>query len=127
MASLTRLTMHLSRNPDAGFPDGDERHGYLITAPLDREGRLDVELWRAHKPACTVIRFSPDKSEFADGWLSHRGANWFFRYDEEHEGPDEPLFRLGEHRLRVGDYVTIHEADGDDLVYRIVRAEPVRV
>jgi len=127
MTSLTRLTLHLGRNPEAGFPDGDDRHGYLITAPLDRDGRLDVDLWGAHKDACIVIRFSPDKSEFADGWLSHRGANWFFRYDEEHEGPDEPLFRLGDHQLRVGDYVTIHEADGDDLVYRIVKAEPVRV
>jgi len=127
MTSLTRLTLHLGRNPEAGFPDGDDRHGYLITAPLDRDGRLDVDLWGAHKDACIAIRFSPDKSEFADGWLSHRGANWFFRYDEEHEGPDEPLFRLGDHQLRVGDYVTIHEADGDDLVYRIVKAEPVRV
>ena len=93
--------------------------------PLDKDGKLDADLWRAHKKACTVIRFSPDESEKADGWLTHRGANWFFHYDEDHEGPDEPVYKLGDHTLRLGDYVTIHEADGDDLVHKITEATQV--
>lgn len=125
--SLTRLVLRLGRNPDAGFPEGDDNHGYVLTAPLDKDGRLDLDLWRAHKQACTVIRFSPDEDERADGWLSHRGSHWHFRYDEEDEGPDEPVYRLGDHMLRVGDYVTIHEADGDDLVYKITEAQSVHV
>ena len=123
--ALTRLTLRLGRNPEAGFPEGDDHRGYVLTAPLDREGRLDAELWRAHKSACTVIRFSPDEDERADGWLAHRGTRWFFHYDEDHEGQDEPVYRLGEHTLRQGDYVTIHEADGDDLVYKITEAVAV--
>ncbi|WP_417477507.1 hypothetical protein [Maricaulis sp.] len=123
--SLTRVVMRLGRNPDAGFPDGDDHHGYVVIAPLDKDGKLDTELWRANKAACTVDRFSPDATETADGWLSHRGSRWFFRYDEEEEGPDEPVYRLGEHSMRIGDYLTIHEADGDDLTYKITETTPL--
>ena len=123
--SLTRVVMRLGRNPDAGFPDGDEHHGYVVVAPLDKDGMLDVELWRANKEKCTVDRFSPDATEAADGWLTHRGSRWFFRYDEDEEGPDEPVYRLGEHTMRIGDYLTIHEADGDDLTYKITETTPL--
>jgi|TARA_R110000868_G_scaffold106587_3_gene292246 hypothetical protein len=111
--------MRLGLNPDAGYPEGDMERGYTVIAPLDGAGKLDLDLWRANKAACTVNRFSPDDTEAADGWLSHHGSHWFFRYDEEDEGPDEPVFRLGDHTMRLGDYLTIHEADGDDLTYRI--------
>jgi hypothetical protein len=122
MTQLTRLILRLGRNPDAGFPEGDDRHGYVIVAPLGADGKLNIEGWRAQKQACTVRRFTPDHRDDADGWLSHRGGHWFLRYDEEDEGPDEDLFRLGDHRLFIGDYVTIHAPDGDDLVYRVSEA-----
>ncbi|MGE0828441.1 MAG: hypothetical protein AB7O04_03705 [Hyphomonadaceae bacterium] len=117
--ALSQIALRLARNPDAGFPDGDPERGYRIVAPLDADSRLDPAAWRANKERCTAIRFSPNEDEKADGWLSHRGSHWFLRYDEEEEGPDEPVFRLGDHVLRVGEYLTIHEADGDDLVYRV--------
>ncbi|MGD2133364.1 MAG: hypothetical protein PVI23_11265 [Maricaulaceae bacterium] len=120
--ALTRVTMRLGRNPDAGYPEGDDAHGYVVVAPLDKDGKLDLELWRAHKKACTVNRFGPNDDDLADGWLTHRGGKWFFHYDEDEEGPDEPVYRLGEHQLRLGDYLTIHEADGDDLTYKITEA-----
>lgn len=123
--SLTRVVMRLGRNPDAGFPDGDNGQGYVVVAPLDKDGRLDLDLWRANKADCTVDRFSPDPAEKADGWLTHRGSHWFFHYDEEGEGPDEPVYRLGDHTLRLGDYLTIHEADGDDLTYKITETTSV--
>jgi hypothetical protein len=124
-APLTRVVMRLARNPDAGFPDGDDHHGYVITAPLDRAGRLDPTLWRERKKDCTVVRFKPGEAHDADGWLTHRGEHWYLHYDENDEGPDEPVYRLGDHRLRLGDYLTIHEADGDDLTYKITEARPV--
>lgn len=120
--ALTRVTMRLGRNPDAGYPEGDDAHGYVVVAPLDGEGKLDVELWRENKTRCTVSRFSPEEDERADGWLTHRGSHWYFRYDEDEEGPDEPVFRLGDHVLRLGEYLTIHEADGDDLTFKITEA-----
>lgn len=126
MSQLKAIVLRLARNPDAGYPFGDEARGYRIVAPLDGEGLLDLALWRANKEKCTVVRFSPDNGEAADGWLSHRGAHWFFRYDEDEEGPDEPLFRLGEHRLVVGEYVTVREADGDVLIYRVAESRAIK-
>jgi len=123
--ALTRVVMRLGRNPGTEYPEGDDNRGYVLTAPLNADGKLDADLWRANKKTCTVDRFSPDPDEKADGWLTHRGANWFFHYDEDHEGPDEPLFRLGDHTIRVGDYLTIHEADGDVLTYKITEAVKV--
>lgn len=121
---LTRVVLRLGRNPDAGFPDGDDAYGYVIMAPLNAEHRLDAAFWREHRDACTVRRFHP-KETAADGWLRHRGENWYFWYDEEDEGPEEPLFKLGAHELRPGEYVTLREGDGDVLTFRV--AEAVRV
>ncbi len=125
MSQLNTIILRLARNPDAGYPHGDDARGYRVVAPLDGEGRLDLALWRANKERCTVDRFSPDDAEKADGWLSHRGAHWYFRYDEDEEGPDEPVFRLGDHKLVVGEYITVHEADGDALVYRVAESQPI--
>ncbi len=120
--SLTRIVLTLARNP--GYPDGDPNQGYMITAPLDREDQLDTEAWKANREACTVVRFKPGTERDADGWLSHRGGRWYFRYDEEHEGDDEPVHRLGDHRLAIGDYVTISESDGRTQTYRVDRHLP---
>lgn len=123
--ALTRITMRLARNPDAGYPEGDDGHGYIVVAPLDHDGRLAADEWRETKDKCVVVRFTPDDPKDADGWLTHRGANWYFHYDEDDEGPDEPVYKLGEHQLRLGDYVTIHEADGDNLTYKVTEARPI--
>jgi len=120
---LTRVIMILARNP--GYPDGDSARGYALVAPLDSDGRLDVELWRAHKEACTVRRFSPLKDEIADGWITNRGGHWFFHYDEAHEGPDEPVHRLADHQLRIGDYVAIKEHNEDTLTYIVSETQKV--
>ena len=121
--ALTRLVMRLARNPDAGFPEGDSRQGYVVIAPLGPDGELLEDEWRRTKDRCTVVRFTPDNFREADGWISRRGDNWYFRYDEDDEGPDEPIYKLGEHRLRLGEYVTVYEADGDNLTYKITETQ----
>jgi hypothetical protein len=124
--TLTRVVMRLGRNPEAGYPGGDDHFGYVVIAPLDKDGLLDAKLWRANKAKCTVVRFTPDHEDDADGWLTHRGDQWWFHYDDEgEEAPDEPVYRLGDHRLRLGEYVTIHEADGEDLTFKVTEARPV--
>ena len=124
MIGLTRVILRLGRNPDAGFPDGDDDYGYVIQAPLDANGKLDPDLWREKKAQCTVRRFHPRETA-ADGWLRVRGDNWYFWYDEEDEGAAEPVFKLGAHELRPGEYVTVREGDGDVLTFRV--AEAVRI
>lgn len=123
--SLYQIVLRLARNP--GFPDGDERQGYVLVAPLDTADQLDVQGWRDQRDACSVVRFKPGRHNDADGWLTHNGTSWFFHYDEVHEGADEPVYRLGDHRLAVGDYVTIHEKNGESLTYRVSSKTPHRM
>jgi hypothetical protein len=124
MIGLTRVILRLGRNPDAGYPEGNDDYGYVIHAPLDSNGRLDPALWREQREHCTVRRFHPHEAA-ADGWLRHRGEHWYIWYDEADEGPAEPLYKLGSHELRPGEYVTLREGDGDVLTFRV--AEAVRV
>jgi hypothetical protein len=121
--TLTKVIMRLARNRE--FPAGDDHQGYTIVAPIDVQGRLQADAWKSSKEACTVRRFKPGDEHDADGWLTHRGGKWFFRYDEPEEGEDEPVYRLGDHRLAIGDYVTIHESSGQDLTYRVTQHLPV--
>lgn len=122
--SLYQIVLRLARNP--GFPEGDDSQGYLVVAPLDPQDRLDPAEWRQSREACTVVRFKPGEEKDADGKLSHNGSHWFFHYDEAQEGGDEAVYRLGEHRLAIGDYVTIHESDGQSLTYRVTQRTPFR-
>jgi hypothetical protein len=119
MRHLSHIKLTLSRNPDAGFPEGDSRYGYLVVAPLNQEGLIDLETWRENRARCTVIRFTPDAASHADGWLSHRNGKWRIHYDETDEGPDEAFDHLSNHRLFIGDYVTITSPIGNELVYQV--------
>jgi hypothetical protein len=121
--SLTQVVLRLARNP--GYPSGDVSQGYIIHAPLDENGRLSVEKWRLDREACKVIRFKPGDERDADGLLTHRGSHWFIHYDEPREGADEPVYRLGDHSLALGSYVTIHESDGQELTYRVEQHLPI--
>jgi hypothetical protein len=124
MLGLTRVILRLARNPEAGFPDGDDHYGYVVNAPLDADGCLDAALWRQLRDHCTVRRFHPLEAA-SDGWLRHRGESWFFWYDEADEGPEEPLFKVGGRRLAPGEYVTVREGDGDILTFRVAEAQLV--
>jgi len=122
--SVYQIVLRLARNP--GFPDGDEGQGYILIAPLDAADRLDAKGWRENREICTVIRFKPGEEGDADGRLTHNGTHWFFHYDETREGADEPVYRLGDHRLAIGDYLTIHESNGSALTYRVTQRTPYR-
>jgi hypothetical protein len=122
--AMYQVIVRLARNP--GFPEGDDSQGYAMIVPLDAEDHLDPAEWRQHQSACKVVRFKPGEESDADGVLMHRGANWFFHYDEVREGDDEPVYRLGDHRLAIGDYLTIHERDGRSLTYKVTQRTPIR-
>lgn len=115
---LSQIVLRLARNP--GFPQGDHDQGYVIVAPLDNDARLDTNAWRDVKQHCTVRRFHTDETLKATGFLTHRGSNWYFHYDDADEGPDEPLYKLADHQILHGSYVTIaHGEDADPLTYQV--------
>lgn len=116
--SLSRIVMRLARNPGTEFAGGDDHRGYALTAPLTPDGRLDEAAYAKSRDACHVRRFAPDEDP-VDGRLGRRGARWFFDYEDTGVSGDEPVYRLGEHRFAVGEYVTITDEDGRPLTYKV--------
>src|ERR1700754_4841090 len=108
--TLSRIVMRLARNPGTEFAGGDDHRGYALTAPLTRDGKLDEQAYGRVKGDCHVRRFSPDEDP-VDGKLMQRGERWCFDYDQEVPSDDEPIYRLGEHRFAVGEYVTVTDEE----------------
>jgi len=122
--SLSRIVMRLARNPGTEFADGDDHRGYSLIAPLTADGRLDSAAYARARGRCVVRRFAPDEDP-ADGKLVHSGQRWYFDYDEALAAGDEPVFRLGQHRFAVGEYVSITDEDGRLLTYKVTDVSPV--
>jgi hypothetical protein len=118
-----RIRLELAREP--GHPEGDPDTGYILLAPLHRDGRLDVDSARTFRDDCTVVRFRAG-ADNDNGYLRRRpGGFWAFHYDlPDGEEDDDPAFKLGEHRFIVGEYVTIIENDGAHT-YRVADVQPL--
>ena len=116
---LSRIVMRLARNPGTEFAGGDDRRGYTLTAPLTADGLIDADTYAKSRDACVVRRFAPDEDP-ADGRLARKGQRWFLDYDEDDVADDEPVYRLGEHRFAVGEYVTVTDENGRPLTYKVV-------
>ena len=121
--TLSRIIMRLARNPGTDFADGDDHRGYTLTAPLTAEGLLDEGGFRESRDACTVRRFTPD-DDAQEGRLARRGERWFFDYGDEADSADEPVYRLGQHRFAVGEYVSVTDEEGRLLTYKVTDVAP---
>lgn len=118
---LYRIVLHLARSRE--FPDGSDRRGYEIHAPLDASGHLDPEEWKHRKRSCRVRRFWAGEPA-RHGLLIHRaggaeGATWLLDYDDSTETDDEAGYRLGSHRFAKGEYVSVKDEDGSMHTFRI--------
>ena len=115
--TLYNVRLELARSKE--FPEGNARHGYDFTAPLDASGRLDAEVWKTDKAACAVRRFTAGQGD-ENGRLIHVGKGWHFDYDAHRSDDDEPLFKLDRHLIKQGEYLSITEHDGVMRTFRIV-------
>ena len=116
--SLSRIVLRLARNPGTEFADGDDHRGYTLHAPLTADGLLDEAAFKAHRADCVVRRFAPDEDP-QEGRLARRGERWFFDYGDDGDTADEPLYRLGQHRFSVGEYVSITDEERRLLTYKV--------
>jgi len=108
------IRMELARNPE--FPEGSLHHGYLLHAPLDRQGRLDATAYQSERDRAVVEEFWGDKDP-KRGRLVHRNRNlWCFSFGESDE---EPIFHFGDHTFSPGEYLTVRDLSGADLTFRI--------
>jgi hypothetical protein len=119
--ALSRIVMRLARNPGTEFSDGDDHRGYSLVAPLTADGMLDDAAFKAARGSCVVRRFAPDEDP-QEGKLVHRNGRWFFDYGDQGDA-EEPLYRIGEHRFAVGEYVSITDEDGRLLTYKVTEVQ----
>jgi hypothetical protein len=121
MTALTQIRLELARSKE--FPEGSNRHGYEMLAPLDADGKLDAAAWKSVRERCRVHRFWGAGDEDV-GHLVHRpGGSWAFHYDVSGDEDDEAGYRLGSHSFNLGDYVSVRDEDGVLHTFRVVRAE----
>ncbi len=59
MSAWTTIILRLARNPDAGYPAGDEERGYHIVAPLKPGGLIDLATWRRTRRDARSIASRP--------------------------------------------------------------------
>jgi hypothetical protein len=120
---LSRIVLRLARNPGTEFADGDDHRGYSLVAPLTAEGKLDEAAFRAQPNACVVRRFAPEE-DIVEGRLARHAERWVFDYGDALDN-DEPLYRLGEHRFEVGEYLSITDEEGRLLTYKVTEVARV--
>ena len=114
---LKQIRLELARTKE--FPEGSRKHGYEFVAPLDEDGRLDMEEWKKYGQACIVHRFWGNEDD-EQGQLVHTArGGWAFSY-EPGDADDEPIFKFDRHTFKEGEYVGITEHDGVTRPFRVV-------
>ena len=112
---LKKIRLEMARNPK--FPEGSRNHGYELIAPLTGDGHLDVDAWSKHKDKCTVRRFWQGQNDEL-GEIQRKGNRWVFSYAPG-DDDDEPIFRLGDHVFKPGEYISITEHSGEQFTYLV--------
>ncbi|MDE1987003.1 MAG: hypothetical protein KGL56_03050 [Alphaproteobacteria bacterium] len=119
--TLMRIRLEVARTGE--FPNGSSRHGYEFLAPLTEDGHMDMDAWQHVRDKCTVLRFWGDAPE-EFGCLRHTGHGWRFDYDASVSTDDEPFFKLDQHRITPGAYLSIREHDGVQRPFKVIEIEP---
>jgi len=122
--AFKRIELHLARSKE--FPSGSDRHGYEVVAPLDADGRIDLELWKSHRKECQVRRFWEGEDD-QNGYLVHKPggrehARWIFDYDQTSDDDDEAGYRFGAHAFVPGEYLTLRDRKGEHT-FKVVSVE----
>jgi len=121
---MKRIRLELARNN--GFPNGSSSHGYELIAPLDERNHLDPVAWGRLQDKCRVVRFWGTQ-EYQVGHIVHdQGGTWEFHYDVKGtDMPDERGYKFHTEPFIPGEYVSILEAAGGEMIYRVVLVQDV--
>lgn len=121
--SLKNIRLELARNND--FPQGSKQHGYVFTAPINAEGKIDPQEWRDHRDQCRVVRFWAGEADEVGHVVRKANGMWAFHYDiRGDEDVDECGFNFETHVFALGEYISINEQDGALRTFRVTRVDP---
>jgi len=111
----TMISLELGQTPT--FPNGSAARSHVLRLPLDEDGMIDEQAYRAHAELATVRRFWPNEPD-RHGRLLRTDAGWTLEYAPA-QGGLERLFQLNAHAIRPGSIITLTEADGASLPYLV--------
>lgn len=113
------IRLELWRTP--GHPSGSPGRAYLIRLPLDELGTVDEAELSSRPGQATVRRFwpcEPDRS----GVVERTDSGWAFRWNGcANEGP---ISMLDLRPLQLGTQITVTQADGRQLPFRVACMRP---
>lgn len=123
---MFKITLEEARAKGAGDAG---QSGYEFFAPLDESGHIDQEAWKKERDRCFVHRLDHG-AVIERGLLAHRaggagGATWAFDYQAGTADEEEQGYRFGAHAFVAGEYVSIRNADGELVTYRVAAAKVV--
>lgn len=109
------IRLELARTRD--FPEGSASRAYLLHLPLDEESRIDETALLAN-PSKAIVRRSWPAERDISGYVIRVPGGWAFSY-EPGDADDEIVFHLETHPIRLGEYITLTEPDGQRLPFRV--------
>lgn len=115
---MTWKTIRLELARTADHPNGSSAHSYVFRVPLDDAGLIEPKELKKAEKRPVVRRFWPGEAD-QSGVVIASPKGWAFSY-KIGEDDDEIIFRLKDHPLKVGEYLTITEADGSELPFRVI-------
>jgi hypothetical protein len=110
------IRLELARTPE--YPEGSAAHAYVLRLPLDDNGFIERTAMKHPSESPMVHRMWPNESDRVGVVISQR-AGWAFSY-EIGDADDEGIFQLEHHPIKIGEYLTITEADGERLPFKVV-------
>ena len=115
------IRLELARTKE--FPQGSASRCYLLRLPLAEDGTIDEEVRKAEPRRATVRRFWPNEPDLS-GYVIRTPKGWAFSYRIGEED-DETVFHLETHPMRLGEYITLTEPDGQRLPFRVASVRPI--
>ena len=115
---MTWKTIRLELARTADHPNGSSAHAYVFRVPLNDEGFIEPEVLKEAEKRPVVRRFWPGEAD-QGGVVIATPKGWAFSY-KVGDDDDEAIFRLKDHPLKVGEYLTITETDGSELPFRVI-------
>ena len=120
--NFRQIRLELAREKD--HPAGSAAFGYTIFAPLDKDGRIDPQLWDSFRDFCRVVRFRPNEDEAIGHIVRRPGGSWAFHYDIRGKEDDETGYHLQDEKFELGEYVSIREQD-DMHTFQVMSVERI--
>ena len=115
---MTKLTMVLAQSSRA--PDGDVNHRLDVHLCLTPQGQIDLHAWETDPAPWLVTRERPGHT-LRHGEVIRLDEGWAL---QSLGSEDDPLWTFEGQLFRPGELVRVGRPDGEELLFRIVAADP---